>query len=809
MHLDDQALLMGDLEAYINQGRTEDGTVITSFVAEAMNRIVGIVILREERHIEWLRANYEIEDFIYFGHHSRKEHATLFHCVLAVNFHCRYGHFLREVMRQGGKTCLYYHIMPPYCTTELYCRSTLVTCLPYLYPVKPRRQIIYPPREILGEKAPAERLLVRVADPPALFLGTAQLLVEPREEINARIIVVGASTTGLAVLTTLVMCSHIRFRNLVLLSPNGLPGETLEKPSELVTNFLSTDHCFPLEHLGQYALRHCVHVVHGKLTAIDRKFKFITIDHGQRLDYDYLVLTTGLQYHISCPENAKIVEAEDNVTQSRSSARSAELPVNVFLTIDFMDAERILHWISEEYIPALGPKNLHVPAWKKSIMQRKQQAAFAVTDQPSNEPVGEENKKDIINDGIREENKLIVYGYRLDAYTCVATLLRAGIPGRYIVMVQPPIPPQEQSTFDNPVVENFVHSQMAEMEVQICKGYVLHGWRVKAPEERQIEEVTFVSSQQKLRILCKALFCYDKRRVDYDLFSAANDACLVFDARLVIDANFHTNDPAIRAAGPVTKLQRIYFNDFWRHELGSSLEIGTSLGQQMLTLFSCDNGVPQKPEKDSCHLLPEFHEPKVIGGILPGEYHYLHISKPELPDLAQYTKNQSHKDRMLTTGTPNEDHGLFCLHINQYNAVQALTCLSKTPFPASNYIQLFGAHEKLLNNLLARYDEGLIPDMYRFFNDVWPLAIYHNRFAEFRTELRELLHSHTTNGINSLTEKIQHLIAEGGEIKQEDMERLKTLYTEDGYSEMVEEELFSFINSNYDLLPMYAKPDLV
>ena len=45
---------------------------------------------------------------------------------------------------------------------------------------------------------------------------------------------------------------------------------------------------------------------------------------------------------------------------------------------------------------------------------------------------------------------------------------------------------------------------------------------------------------------------------------AINDSCLVFDGRLVIDADFHTNDPCIRAAGPLTKFQRRYHAESWQ-----------------------------------------------------------------------------------------------------------------------------------------------------------------------------------------------------------------------------------------------------
>lgn len=55
---------------------------------------------------------------------------------------------------------------------------------------------------------------------------------------------------------------------------------------------------------------------------------------------------------------------------------------------------------------------------------------------------------------------------------------------------------------------------------------------------------------------------------------AVNDACLVFDGRLVIDASFHTNDVSIRGAGPVTKFQRSYHAEQWTHGNFNSKEVG-------------------------------------------------------------------------------------------------------------------------------------------------------------------------------------------------------------------------------------------
>ena len=58
------------------------------------------------------------------------------------------------------------------------------------------------------------------------------------------------------------------------------------------------------------------------------------------------------------------------------------------------------------------------------------------------------------------------------------------------------------------------------------------------------------------------------------IFLAINDACLVYDGKLVIDAAFHTNDVSIRGAGTVTKFQRKYHADQWTHANFNSKEVG-------------------------------------------------------------------------------------------------------------------------------------------------------------------------------------------------------------------------------------------
>lgn len=74
--------------------------------------------------------------------------------------------------------------------------------------------------------------------------------------------------------------------------------------------------------------------------------------------------------------------------------------------------------------------------------------------------------------------------------------------------------------------------------------------------------------------MLQALFSYTTKRVDLDAFKALNDACLVFDGKLVVDSTFHTNDISIRAVGSVTKYQRRYHADSWTQKNFNGKEVG-------------------------------------------------------------------------------------------------------------------------------------------------------------------------------------------------------------------------------------------
>lgn len=765
-----QTLLLGnqlltDLEQYNKSHRDDDGTELQVFVAEVKGQIVGVAILRREEGIEYIRSHYNIEDFIYFNHHRREEHGHLYHYALNPVFKRYSKVFLKEILRQGYKTCLYYPVYPAYLDMQILSKHSLVTALNDLVPVHARRQIVYPV-DLLGVNAPSERIL-QVKEQFALNHVNRKLVLEPKVTLNVRVVVVGASDVGIAFLETFIFCPHLRFNNLTLISPHGLPGQL--PPNSLRDHLISTSHCYSQEEYDQMALRTWVNVVCGKMTAIDRHKKHVVVNGNFVVPYDYLILCTGTQYQIPTPTGLDVTTGATNCDVSNPLKPQPRLhgriPNNAFIVNDAYDAAVALYWIEHNLI--------------------KPKAAVG-------------------------NGKVIVYGSSIDVFCCVQVLLDIGLTGNHIVIVQPPTDSQV-NCFSNEDTAAAVMTALKDAGVEVHYGYILARWNDATDNNVvQINSASFTSEDKSLVIECVAFFSYYTRMVDYEAFSAMNCACLVYDGRLVIDSNFHTNDPSIRAAGPLTKYQRI-FHTTLTHADFNSKEIGVQLAGSLLALFDPTiESEKERPEEPDIKLVPMYRSPKICGGVLPGGYHYLHVKKPATIQISLRTlADTADTGRELITGTCGGTPEYFCIHINRYNSVDAVTCLSKTPFATSNLLALYGMHERFLNNLVSRYYEGMITDLYSYFQQPWAMAIFHDRFLDFRDEIRELLISRPTGNEESLEETIRLLMENDSSLTEGQKNMLRTRYIGSGSKRAVETHLLNFLSYNYYHLPMYAKPGMV
>ncbi|NXR25261.1 CFA61 protein, partial [Cinclus mexicanus] len=670
--------IWNDSKIFTEARREPDGMPVQAFVAEVLDQIVGVAVTRDERDIEYIRSHYNIEDFIHFNHHQQEEHGHLCHFVLNPVFHHYTKYFLKEILRLGHKSSLYYPIYPEYVEGKFQrpCAHSLTSALHYMAPVRPRRQIVYPLRE-LGVNAPSEHVS---KDQLKYSLNhiNRKLVLESKVCINTRIVVVGASDVGISFLETLIFWPRLKFNNLTLISTHGLPGK--DPQSSKYRRFLINSHCFNDEDYAQMSLCSWVNVVVGKMTGINRSAKYVVVSKEREVPYDYLVLCMGQSYQAMAP-------AGSEVTSQWPQRYLGTVPPNHFTLNDAQDCLEAACWLEENLGSSTG--------------------------------------------------NAIVYGNTIDIYTTVEALLSLGIDGSRIHLVQAPLS-SAGACLGDAAVQRRVREALAETGAAVHPERVLARWG--RDEHGRITWAAFTGAAEPLRLQCSAFFSFAYRTLDYETFKAISDACLVLDGRVVIDARFHTNDTSIRAAGPLTKFSRRYFRDDVTHSNFNSKEIGFELAASMLSLFDPTPQPSSEPPEGSDRLIPVYRKCKVQAGVLPGGYNYLHISKPGIPMPLDVERDPCDLGTEIVTG--EAAHGnYFRMHFSRYNMVDSITCFCKEPIPVSNYMCLYGQHERLLNDLFYRWRAGQLTDLYSYFREPWSMAIYHDRFIDLQKELRQTLMS--------------------------------------------------------------------
>nr|XP_023697533.1 cilia- and flagella-associated protein 61 isoform X2 [Paramormyrops kingsleyae] len=743
--------ILGDLDMFYQARRDPDGTPLQAFLAHTQGQVVGIIIIRNEEDLEYIQSHYDVENFIYFSYHRREEHGRLCHFVLNPIFQCYARHFLKEALRLGQKSCLYYPIYTCSQSPEdaAFPGSSPAVVLSCMVPVRPRRQIFYPLEE-LSANAPSRQITTERM-PYALYHFNRKLTMEPKITINSRIVVVGASDTGISFLEALCFCSHLQFNNLTLISTHGYPGCYTDDNMEfLATSYSSRDH-------AQISLRSWVNVVEGKMVGLDRVSKHVRVSAGQKVPYDQLVLCTGQQYQVPCPTAAADISQPAPSSQLSSQPRqryTGPIPSNLFTPNDPTDCQRAYRWLLANFV--------------------------------------------------EQEDNAVVYGNTIDTYTCVEALLRLGVSGSRIHLVQLPAN-SPVSCFNDPAVEEAVAEVVTEKGITIHRNGQLA--QINDGQDPQpITLLSFTTDSDPLRLKCAVFMNFSWKAVDYDAFRVINDAGLVYDSGLVIDTAFHTNDPSIWAAGPLTKFARRHHAGKWTHANFSSKEVGAQLAAALLPFFDPTLEPLASPTEDQDRLVPIYTKAKIQGGRLPAGYSYLHASKATIcTPLATQMLSDKH-GREMVTGTAGAG-SYFRLFVNQYGVVESITCLSLKPIPVSNYLYLYGKHELLLNRLCDRFNEGLIQDFYRYFEEPWCLAIFHDRFADFEEEVRQIMESTKVQGeegLLSIPDLVQRIADEKLWFSGDPMMYLKNVFEKtDGFS-MLKRSLLNYLKYNRYHLTMYA-----
>ncbi|XP_030555401.1 cilia- and flagella-associated protein 61 isoform X1 [Drosophila novamexicana] len=330
----------------------------------------------------------------------------------------------------------------------------------------------------------------------------------------------------------------------------------------------------------------------------------------------------------------------------------------------------------------------------------------------------EEHKRDYL---------ILMYGCNLHTYECIAFLISHGVAPERIILVLPhkKIGTEKEQKLTSPFVDEnlqyILDDILEDLEVQIHRDLTFAHW-VQHGTANFILEVVFKPWKGK------------KERVsfDCDIFISFQEGCMDSNTEewlkaseiklrgrhILVNKNFQTNDPDIYAVG-----KHIEIDESINHQYQYTNEKETAIKlMQILELREYDTPIDYK-----------YSQPSFFKAILPLGYFITKLTMPRRY-LASYALGCTKCS--LSTYLNNT----FCrIGLTPKMIVDEIVVVTKQSAPLDYLEHFCGKHEKMLNNLKARYKAGNIKCFLRFLQEPWTELLMHDDFEDFQAENHKML----------------------------------------------------------------------
>jgi thioredoxin reductase len=652
-------------ESETNENENKENEKMSVYVAECLDMIVGFAILQSYDDPNVLIEQFNIEKYCTKENHqfSKDDEFILSYIIMSPIYENKSRYFLEEIMRQTDVNCLIHTFNEPldFSTHKIISKEFV--------PVKRRKliQFVDNKRDI---NEVADHLNYNIS------LITTNLLYEPRITINTRIVVIGASDTGTSFLETLIYKTHYLFNNLILVSSNDSYGS---KDCPYAVDNMN----YSVHDLEKINIENYVQFINNVVKTINREDKTIVLDSKEIIEYDYLIITTGLQFH---PE---VLDKKFSELQGIYSGSNIETCI--------------------EFIESLANTST--------------------------------------------EQNYVVYGNDIQAFPILKALTE-NVQPEQIFFVVPNYDKNIRQWFDNRPLEKKILNFIDSLGVRILLNYQLVSFESQGNKLTDIILNSTIDENQKSVIIDKidGFFYVDKKTTNIDIFNAINNSYLVFDGNLIIGSHFQTNDDYIFSAGPLTRYTSRY-ETLWNHSYYNSKECGKKLALTLLPIFEGNEKAINDIKKENEALI-SFNDLVATRSLLPGDLMYFHFDRPYLYNQTKaFRKTDKNYGRDLIIHNNNEvrkknaDIEYFHIHIDIFGFIQSVTYIGNENLFSENMLCLYGMHEKYLNRLISRFDEGIIPDFKKFFNEPWAQPLFHDRFRSYMKRLRADLMNPTPSSV--------------------------------------------------------------
>ncbi|RHY31057.1 hypothetical protein DYB32_003803 [Aphanomyces invadans] len=555
----------------------EDNPKHVLFVARIHGVVVALASLSRDHEVtNSFKHYFDVEQLVVLTHHRAKDQAMLTHWVLNPLYACAGRVILKECMRHFKKTCLFAHIAPQAHVSPVIVQDFVLAL--------PRRQIVLPATHEDMDDAKKQQHFAK----GALYFFTKRLLSEPKMIVNTRIVVVGASDTGLTLLKRLLHVPYARFTNITLVSPDGLNVfPTPAWPPDL--RYFLRPTLLTSTEVTQYGIESHARIVESRLVQIDRQAKAVVLVDNSCLPYDYLVLTTGLTD--GTMTKLHLTSQYDGDTYVPPS-----VPTGVFSLNDVASAKVAFDAVKQ--VAGKCPRVVvsGASAFALSVLQGA--LAVGITNltwlkpKPGSAPPMSNDLRvlEVVN-ALVQQHAIVVLDFH-DLSSLAVNARTNALEGLHLLAT-----PSPDST----------------------------SMGATPSPRRELPHQTLVP--------CEVLLCCTYDDADYDAFRAINECGLVYDGRLVVNSRFQTTDPFIYAGGSLCRFSRRFPQALCQQHY-SSVECGELLAASLLqaidpllghAVSGTDMDVAKKTPP------PKFTMPKVCSHAWMGAMHFVHINLPDVP----------------------------------------------------------------------------------------------------------------------------------------------------------------------------------
>jgi len=189
-------------------------------------------------NLDFYISHFCVQDHIILKEHSNEFHTKLLHSVLNPLFTKSTRFIMKEILRLLGKTVLYFEVHERTLLPDIFNELVFVRARTFPHFLK-RKWDFENEAESFERAGDKTEILDGRRDafdqeeaPFSLSMITKKMLSSVKISNNTRIVVVGASDTGISFIESLLTLKEINFTHITLLAPGGLTTMHINSPKD-------------------------------------------------------------------------------------------------------------------------------------------------------------------------------------------------------------------------------------------------------------------------------------------------------------------------------------------------------------------------------------------------------------------------------------------------------------------------------------------------------------------------------------------------------------------------------------------------